>query len=377
MMNTLFETPFGDFHLQRADGERNQSLQAWSSADSYLLKQFSESNNSLIKNILVINDAFGALTVSLSQDYNVFSFSDSFCTSQLIMKNLERNQVQPDRVSLFHELDKMPESIDLILLKNPKSLNYLQFILQSLNAHCESGIPLVAADMTKNVHTSTVKLFEEYLDHVSTSLAWKKSRLIMGKTGQKDVKEQTFPISYTPADELFSLVNYPNLFAYGRLDPGSAFMISNFPKRKEIPSNIIDVASGDGILALKAASLWPEASILCTDESYLAVKSARESADQSGFSNAFDFLVTDGLRGVEEDSTDLILCNPPFHDNHSLSTTTALNIFHQSYEVLKEDGELWIIANRHLGYEKSLKKKFRKVSVHKSNKKFSIIRCLK
>lgn len=373
-----YETPFGQWSLIRSMDEKNNSLQAWNSADLYILNRISEEYNGKPGcSVLIMNDAFGALTLPLSQKYKVYSWNDSFCAEKQIRRNLRENGQAEDSVLYLSPGAPLPKDSDLIVLKNPKSQNFLEFILQVVSLQIDPGTKVIAGDMSRNIHSSTVAIFEKYLTGAKTSLAWKKARLVEGETSGPLGVKTSYPVEYQPENLSSVLINYPNLFAFGRLDPGSAFMIEHMPEPASAPQRIIDVACGDGILALKATELWPEASILCTDESRLAVQSARETFEKNGYGQRVDFLVTDVLEGLEREQADLVLCNPPFHDRQSLSTTTALKMFSQSHVVLKNGGELFVIANRHLGYEKVLNRVFRKVFIHRGSKKFSIIRCKK
>lgn len=375
-MNNNFETSWGVFTLRRNEGEINRSLQAWSSADLYILDHLNLRKPEEKSSVLVLNDSFGAITLALAENYIVYNLSDSFCSQKEIQRNLAINNKDNCDVHFLTPGESLPGELSCIILKNPKSLAYLEYQLQLISTGLKKDIPVLAADMSKNIHSSTVALFEHYLEGVTTSLAWKKSRLIEGRTGGSVEFKNSYPQSYRPLEESFEVINYPNLFAQGRLDPGTAFLISNFPFAAKT-GRVVDLACGDGVIALKAASKWPKAELLCVDESYLAVKSAKESFKESPFENPVEFRVTDVLDGVDSGFADLILCNPPFHDNHSLSTATALKMFRESRRVLKEEGELFIVANRHLNYEKQLSKIFNKAQIITSNKKFSIIRAVK
>jgi 23S rRNA (guanine1835-N2)-methyltransferase len=70
----------------------------------------------------------------------------------------------------------------------------------------------------------------------------------------------------------------------------------------------------------------------------------------------------------------LIVCNPPFHQQHTVGDYIALSMFKQAKRVLKKSGEFWVIGNRHLDYLQSLKKLFGQVSLVASNPKFVIIK---
>ena len=85
----------------------------------------------------------------------------------------------------------------------------------------------------------------------------------------------------------------------------------------------------------------------------------------------------DGLKQVEEGSLDLVICNPPFHQQHTISADLAHSMFQDAYRSLKLGGELWIVANRHLGYHIHLKRLFGHCSVEESDKKFVILRSIK
>ena len=49
-------------------------------------------------------------------------------------------------------------------------------------------------------------------------------------------------------------------------------------------------------------------------------------------------------------------------------------MFRQSLKVLRPGGELWVIGNRHLGYQKTLKKIFGNSELIATNAKFVILR---
>ena len=375
-MENIFDTPFGYITVNREKEETNRTLQGWNTADSYILNRLSEDMPEKKSSVLVLNDSYGALSIALSGQFNVSFQSDSLCAEKNCRNNIKENNPEFNEIK-FLKPDDMPEgNISRILLKIPKNLNFLEYQLQYISAHFPPGIKVIASGMVKEVHKSTIAHFDYYMKDTEVSLAWKKARLIQSMTkGPVEVKDK-YPVSYRPQYEEFEVVNYPNLFAFGRIDPGAAFMMSNFPRVKNA-GTVVDLACGDGIFALKAALLWKDAEIICTDESYLALKSAEESFEKNGLKGRARFMLKDSLEGFEEASADVILCNPPFHISQSITTSTALKMFKDSFKVLKKGGELFIVANNHLGYEKPLGKIFGKVNVVRSNKKFIIIRAVK
>jgi len=80
------------------------------------------------------------------------------------------------------------------------------------------------------------------------------------------------------------------------------------------------------------------------------------------------------LMEVESESADLILCNPPFHQQNTVGDQIAVSLFKQSQRVLRKGGELWVIGNRHLDYHTYLNRLFGAHAVVASNSKFVIVK---
>jgi 23S rRNA (guanine1835-N2)-methyltransferase len=58
------------------------------------------------------------------------------------------------------------------------------------------------------------------------------------------------------------------------------------------------------------------------------------------------------LTGIEDNSADLVICNPPFHQQQRVNLDSGFAFIEDSFRVLKEGGQLFLVANRYLGYEK-------------------------
>lgn len=372
-METLLNVPQGQFELQRLPQRKNEALRAWDAADEYLLNHIAESN--LLRDssrVLILNDGFGALTVALN-DFSPVAISDSWLSQQSTRLNFTENKLSLEKIELRNSLDWPAESVDVVLIKVPKTLALLDDQLLRLQPLLKPKTTVVAAGMVKAMPASVWKLIERYLGETKPSLAKKKARLIFIALEIKHEKlAHPYPVYYQLEDTNYLIANHANVFSRDSLDIGTRFLLEHLPKNTE-PKDIVDLGCGNGIVGLLLARDNPLAHLHFVDESYMAVASAKEN-----FNHAFaetkqaDFYITDGLTNFKADSMGLIVCNPPFHQQSTVGNQIALTMFQQSRRVLKKGGELRVIGNRHLGYHIDLKRLFGRCDVIASNKKFVI-----
>ena len=157
-MTPGIETAQGRFKLQRlpvSRGSESDPLRAWDAANEFILNHLAEQQPPAAndKPVLLINDAFGALAVSLNR-LTLHGWSDSFVAHQATMNNFRLNQLQADYTPVS-SLDAPPSSYDLVLLKIPKTLALLEFQLSRLKAHINEQNAIIAAGMVKHIHSST------------------------------------------------------------------------------------------------------------------------------------------------------------------------------------------------------------------------------
>lgn len=373
----IFITPQGNFQLTRYPPRKNERLQAWNAADEYLLTYFSEVTDKNIKlRILIVNDSFGALAVALAK-HNLTVWTDSWLSQQGTYKNLENNQVS-NNIDIINSVQEPSGIYDYVLIKIPKSNALLEDQLYRIRPHINKDTKIISAAMVKNIHNSTLKLFSNIIGPTKTSLAQKKARLIFSEADE-NIKPGTspYPGAYILENTAYKIINHANVFSRESLDIGTRFFLQHLPQDEKYKT-IIDLGCGNGVVGLIAAEKNPKAKLLFFDESYMAIESAKENFHRAFLSGReAEFKVNDSLSDVQPDSVDLILNNPPFHQQHAIGSDVAWDMFKQSENVLKQQGELWVVGNRHLGYHVKLKKLFGNCKMVASNEKFVILMSVK
>lgn len=362
----------------------NRSLQAWDAADEYLLNYINEQQ--LINSdstIAIFNDTFGALTTQfcpisdseVNDSQNIFCINDSYISQQGIRYNIEHNQLNGQQVTYLNCLDVIPNNLDIILFKIPKSKSLLIEQLINIKKAVSNKTLFIAADRAKDIHSSTLKLFEKYLGTTTTSLAVKKARLVFCQFDQKQQNNSPFPTIWSmhnkSFDKEFSISNHANVYAREKLDIGGRYFIENLPKIKE-NSRVIDLGCGNGVVGLSVLASEPSAHVQFVDESHMAITSAQLNIQKNlpKHIEQCQFILNDCLTNIDSNSADLILCNPPFHQQNATTDHIAWQMFKDSHRVLKKGGELRIIGNRQLAYHIKLKRIFGNEKLIASNEKF-------
>lgn len=357
-------------------GQVNRSLQAWDAADEYIINHITDNNlTTSKKNILIFNDAFGALTTNLTE-HKLFCVNDSFISQQGIKHNIEQNNLPNENTTFLSSIDKLPQNIDIILYKIPKSNALLIDQLIQINNAYNNETVFIAGDRAKEIHSSTLKLFSKYLGETKTSLAVKKARLVFTDI-QSNANHLTSPyptvwnIESSKNNTTHTISNLSNVYAREKLDIGARYFIENLPNINA-GTSVIDLGCGNGVIGLSLLDIQPQANIMFVDESHMALASAKLNIETNHSEKMpqCKFLLNDCLSGVEGGSVDLILCNPPFHQQTATTDHIAWQMFKDSHRVLKKGGELRIIGNRQLAYHIKLQRIFGNEKLIASNDKF-------
>lgn len=377
-MQTL-TAPQGTFNLQLFPVRPKETLRAWDAADEYLLAEVAEMELDSQCRILLLNDSFGALSCALSP-FKPVSISDSYIAQQATLANLALNHISAEQITLRHSLEPAGDkgsSFDLVLLKVTKSLAQLEDQLHRIRPYLHPHTRVIAGGMVKSIHTSTLKLFEALTGPTRTSLARKKARLIFCDPDLTlQPPQNSYPRTYQLEGSEFQITNHANVFSREKLDIGTRFFIQHLPDDDRY-ENIIDLGCGNGVVGLIAAEKNPAAKLHFADESYMAVASAEANFRAAWPDRDAGFTVTDCLRGYPSGNYDLILNNPPFHQQNTVGDFIAWQMFRESHRVLQQHGALWVIGNRHLGYHVKLKRLFGNCQTIASNNKFVILKAIK
>ncbi|GGQ72837.1 ribosomal RNA large subunit methyltransferase G [Streptomyces flaveolus] len=374
-------TPWGEHTLARFPEDPRDRLRAWDASDEYLLRHLADQEVPLSGTVVVAGDRWGALVTALAAHRPV-QITDSHLAQEATRANLARNGVEPGSVRLLTTQDPPPGRIDVLLVRVPKSLALLEDQLLRLAPAVHEGTVVVGTGMVKEIHTSTLALFERIIGPTRTSLAEKKARLVFSTPDPARARPANpWPLSYPLPEGIGALsgrtvVNHAGVFCADRLDIGTRLFLQHLPDGRGA-RRVVDLGCGNGVVGTAVALADPDAEVLFTDESFQAVASAEATYKANGVPGQAEFRVGDGLAGVPDGSVDLVLNNPPFHSHQATTDATAWRMFTGAKRVLRPGGELWVVGNRHLGYHVKLRRLFGNSHLVASDRKFVVLKAVK
>jgi 16S rRNA (guanine1207-N2)-methyltransferase len=389
--STHFCTGFGEITLSRhsrTSSRKEQNLRPWDAADELLLAHLAEQTPAPGKHFLIVNDQYGALTASLTtacSDYLIHFATDSFLSQQAARKNLVANDLSDASISWHTSLDSIDSEVDYLLIKLPKTLALLEDQLYRYRELCTPNTQVIAAGLVKYMPAGVFKLFEKILGHTQTSLAKKKARLIFCTPELSDkTGTSPYPVSFRMENTDYQIDNHANVFSRESLDIGTRFFLANLPvfEANNEPDqasklNIADLGCGNGIVGLVVAERCPNAKIDFYDESFMALASARANFYRAFPEKSARFIADDCMSSATAEHYQVILCNPPFHQQNVVGVFVAQQMFRDAKNALQQGGEFWVIGNRHLGYSNSIKRLFGTCVVVAANNKFVVLKATK
>lgn len=377
----IFTTPFAQLDLLRQPEQQDEPLQAFDAADEYLLNHLHdlalhEQGLHADSRVLLLNDSFGALAASLAPHCVVTSGGDSHLGFLALQKNLARNQL-PDTAVTFVPASQVPQGpFDWVLIRVPKTLALLEEQLIRLHGQLAPGARVIAGAMLKHLPRAAGDLLEHYIGPVQASLAVKKARLLSATPTDKPAVVSPYPSRYALEQPPLQLLNHANLFCREGLDIGTRAFLPHLPKSLAA-RRVADLGCGNGVLGIAHALANPQDELTLVDESYMAVQSAAENWRAALGERPVTLRAGDGLAEQAPESLDLVLCNPPFHQQQVVGDFLAWRMFTQARAALVTGGELWIVGNRHLGYHGKLKRLFRGVEQVAATPKFVVLRAIR
>lgn len=131
----------------------------------------------------------------------------------------------------------------------------------------------------------------------------------------------------------FSIQQSKDAFKIGT----DALLLGGWHDNIHQPKEILDIGTGTGIVALMAAQRAPHSKITAIELQSESAKIAHTNFQQSSFSDQITLFPSSLQEFVPSQPFDLILCNPPFFDNSTLSANSVSKIARHTDHLSAQD----------------------------------------
>lgn len=142
----------------------------------------------------------------------------------------------------------------------------------------------------------------------------------------------------TPSGDSMEFASWPGTFSYGRMDNGSRSMIEVAEIRPG--DRVLDMGCGNGSVGcLVSPAAGPEGEIVFVDSNARAVALTDHNAKRNNLTN-YRLITSSSLGGLEPQSFDVILANPPYYANSEV----ARLFIREAHTLLKEGGRFYLVT---------------------------------
>jgi 16S rRNA (guanine1207-N2)-methyltransferase len=256
------------------------------------------------------------------------------------------------------------ESFPLVLVLPPRQRDEARALLARAMQHCQPGGTVIAAMANSEGARSGEADFRKLAGSAQV-LSKHHCRVFWSSPEKLDpgllAEWLALDAPRTIADGRY--LSRPGLFAWNRIDRASALLASQLPK--DLAGRVADLGAGYGYLAgevlrnctgVTAIDLF-EADARAIEPARRNLEDIRSACNRPVEIDVLWHDVTEGLAR----RYDVVVSNPPFHQGRADQPELGQAFIAVAADALKPRGSLWMVANRHLPYEASLKSRFSNV----------------
>lgn len=262
------------------------------------------------------------------------------------------------------DLPEVATGAELVVGLLPKSLAELDEIAAVVASSADERVTLMLAGREKHLARSMNDVLSRHFEDVRASRGARKSRVLVARRPRADVTVK-YPACRRDDELELDVCAHGAVFAGNELDLGTRALLDALgalpggrmhaaPIARPV-ERAVDLGCGSGILAAMLARSYPHAEIIATDRSWAACASASATAAANGLDNV-RVVRADAGGKIANDSVDLVVCNPPFHDGRGVAAGMANPMFAAAGRMLRAGGACYTVFNSHLRHRAFLER---------------------
>jgi 16S rRNA (guanine1207-N2)-methyltransferase len=354
--------PYSPDALRRRPDIEAPELQATDAADRLIFDEsLAARSEAPAGTLVVIGDAYGALTLG-SADAGATGIrvhQDPLAGERALAANA-RDAGLSDAFRSFERTAELVAGARVVLLRLPRALDELDDIAALIAAYAHPDVTVYAGGRIKHMTPAMNDVLRRSFTSLDVTHARQKSRVLIarGPSAGRDPRPQRRTHDLAGLSDSLVVCAFGGTFAGTSVDIGTRFLLDQLAAaRPSADGDVIDFACGTGVIAVWLARRHPDVHVIATDQSAIAVASARATAEANGVGDRVSAVRDLGLGDRPDGSASFIALNPPFHSGAAVpATTVAAPMFADAGRVLAPGGELWAVWNSHLQHRPLLEK---------------------
>ncbi|SHH27130.1 class I SAM-dependent methyltransferase [Cognatishimia maritima] len=161
-------------------------------------------------------------------------------------------------------------------------------------------------------------------------------------------------------------ITSPGVFSADGVDPASAALVAALPAK--LGRQVADLGAGWGYLSQSILKRTDVETLYLVEANHAALECARVNVTD----DRADFHWADATTWEPRAKMNAVVMNPPFHTGRAADPSLGRAFILAAARMLAPNGQLWMVANRHLPYEAALNELFAKVTEVTGDNRFKI-----
>jgi 16S rRNA (guanine1207-N2)-methyltransferase len=289
-------------------------------------------------------------------------------------RTLAANSVNNATVQLDNGTDGVAD-YDVVLSHLPRGRAVIEGLIRDavralkpggrfyLVAHKRAGLKRAVAYAAERLgRAAVVRQKQGY--HVALAIKGREQAIV-------DAQDAFHEYAIDVNGEMTRLVSCPGVFAWDRLDDGTAALIQAMQVRSG--ASVLDLGCGTGLVALAAARRG--AQVTAVDADVRAVDSAERTLSANGFD--VEVMISDCAEAVRNRQFDTVLCNPPFHQGVGVEYEVARQMVRDASGLLRPGGRLYLVSNAFIRYERETGGRFTRVEEIFNDRRYRVLQAIR
>lgn len=159
----------------------------------------------------------------------------------------------------------------------------------------------------------------------------------------------------------------PGVFSADDVDPASALLADALPEK--LGKRVADLGAGWGFLSAHILSRPEVEDMHLVEAGHMALECARHNVTDP----RAQFHWADATSWAPKERLDAVVMNPPFHAGRTADPALGQAFMRAAAQALHAQGQLWMVANRHLPYETTLQTLFAKTAEIAGDRRFKLL----